>query len=54
MKDATALADALEKLILNPKLRERMGLQGRAIAEEKFGLETVAAQTLALYQRIFL
>lgn len=54
VKDATALADALEKLILNPKLRERMGLQGRAIAEEKFGLETVAAQTLALYQRIFL
>lgn len=48
--DAAALATALRKLINDPALRHRMGEQSRLRAETEFGLESVIAQTLAVYR----
>ena len=49
-RDATALADALQRVIESPDLRARMGARGRARAEQEFGLDAVIEQTLALYR----
>ncbi len=51
-RDAGALADALGKLVVDADLRVRMGAASRRLAEEAFGEGRVAAQTLALYQRL--
>jgi glycosyltransferase involved in cell wall biosynthesis len=48
--DAAALAAALRKLIDDAELRRSMGEQSRLRAETEFGLETVIAQTLAVYR----
>jgi len=50
--DAAALAAALEKLIGDAALRRSMGEQSRLRAETEFGLETVIAQTLAVYREV--
>jgi glycosyltransferase involved in cell wall biosynthesis len=47
-----ALIDALEKLIDNPDLRQKMGKKGREIAEKDFSLTQVLAETLALYKNL--
>lgn len=49
VRDPEALAQALARLIGDPELRRRMGVRGRARAEQEFGLEAVIQQTLALY-----
>lgn len=51
-RDASALADALTRLVADPLLRHGMGARGRARAEECFGLSTVIAKTLALYTEV--
>ncbi|HIG48217.1 MAG TPA: glycosyltransferase [candidate division Zixibacteria bacterium] len=48
-RDAGALADAIEKLSQDPELRRRLGQAARRLAEEKFGAETIIAQTLEIY-----
>jgi len=48
-RDATALARALLKLINDQGLREKMGRQGRKLAEEHFNVGRIVAQTLVLY-----
>ncbi|MEW6589797.1 MAG: glycosyltransferase family 4 protein [Pseudomonadota bacterium] len=50
VRDAGALAAALGKLIGDAALRRSMGEQSRLRAETEFGLETVIAQTLAVYR----
>lgn len=50
-RDSGALADALQRLIEDPALRERMGAAGRQRAENEFSVSTVIEQTLALYAR---
>lgn len=50
VRDAAALAAALGKLIGDASLRRSMGEQSRVRAETEFGLETVIAQTLAVYR----
>ena len=50
VRDAVALAAALEKLIGNTTLRRGMGEQSRVRVEAEFGLEAVIAQTLAVYR----
>ena len=50
VKNATALAEALLKLIRNPQLRISMGQQGRQIVVQDYSLDTVLTQTLATYQ----
>jgi len=47
-----ALADALERLIRDGAMRERLGLESRRIAESEFSLDQVLAATLALYDRL--
>jgi glycosyltransferase involved in cell wall biosynthesis len=41
IKDATALAHAMEQFILNPELIEKMGRRSRVIAEERFDVNMV-------------
>lgn len=51
-RDAGALANALERLILDSELRERFGRRSRAMAEARFGVERVAAATLGVYAEL--
>ena len=53
-RDTQALAGALKQLILNPQLRQRMGMRGRQRAEEEFSSAVVIKQTLELYERMFI
>jgi glycosyltransferase involved in cell wall biosynthesis len=48
-RDATAVADAVQRLIEDPALRVRLGCRGRERAEQEFGLDAIVRQTLALY-----
>lgn len=52
VRDAAALACALRKLIEDPKMRSHMGKQSRFRAEQEFALETVIAETLAIYREV--
>jgi len=51
-RDADALADALERLIGDRDLRERMGREGRRIAEASFSEGAVVARTLEIYREL--
>jgi glycosyltransferase involved in cell wall biosynthesis len=48
----TALADAVNRLLADESLRERMGAAGRARVEEKFTRENMAGATLALFREM--
>ena len=50
--DPVALANALKLLILDPGLRARFGMRGRARAEAEFSEEAVIDATLHLYERL--
>lgn len=52
MRNSVALADALERLIEDPSLRHKMGINGRELAVSEFSVEKVISQTLALYQEL--
>jgi glycosyltransferase involved in cell wall biosynthesis len=52
VNDPRSLADALEKLIEDPALRQRMGLAGRKLVEEQFTDTSVNERTLAVYQTL--
>ena len=52
-KNSQALADALEKLIISPDLRDQMGKSGRQFALVKFSLDKIIQQTLAVYPKLF-
>jgi glycosyltransferase involved in cell wall biosynthesis len=51
-RDSIALSNAIEKLAINPELRQAMGRAGRLRAESEFSNEIVCAQTLELYRRL--
>ena len=51
-QNSQALADALEKLITNPDLCDQMGRAGRQFALEKFSLDKIIQQTLAIYPKL--
>jgi glycosyltransferase involved in cell wall biosynthesis len=48
-RDSVGLAEGLSELLLNRSLCQRMGLEGRRIAEEEFSLKQVTEETLAIY-----
>lgn len=48
--DPPALANALEKLVVDPALREQMGLAGRRRVLEKYTNQIVNSATFAVYQ----
>ncbi|EGR4118459.1 glycosyltransferase family 1 protein [Vibrio cholerae] len=54
IKDSTALADAIERLIKSPDLRKSMGLAGRKLAEAEFSIETVVNRHLEIYGELTL
>jgi len=49
--DPAALASALERLIDDPALRERLGSAGRERARKHFSVERMAEGTLAVYEK---
>lgn len=51
-RNPAALASAIETLINDPELRQRMGRRGRELVLREFALEHVLKQTLSLYRRI--
>ena len=51
-RDALALADALEKLVRDPDLRERMGRAGREMVLKDFTEQQVVWQTLHVYRQL--
>jgi len=50
--DAVDLADKLARLVVDPKLRRRMGAAGRARAELNFSSARSAEQTLDIYREL--
>jgi glycosyltransferase involved in cell wall biosynthesis len=50
VRNAPALAAAIEKLVASSELRKAYGSAGRRKAESEFGIRTIIAQTLALYE----
>jgi D-inositol-3-phosphate glycosyltransferase len=50
--DAGALAATMEKLLVDPSLRERMGRQGRRVAEERFSLSAAGQVFLDTYDKV--
>jgi len=52
LNDPAALANALEKLILDKDLRQRMGAAGRKLTEEQFSDSLVNARTFEVYQTL--
>ncbi|MNN58569.1 putative glycosyl transferase [compost metagenome] len=52
VRNAAALADAMEKLINDSALRQRMGKAGRALAEREFAIENVVRKHLDIYQEL--
>ena len=49
-EDPTALASRLEQLLLQPELREQMGLSGRRLIEENYSDQIVTKQILSIYR----
>jgi len=52
VKSSHALADALERLLIDPALRDRMGKRSREIAENEFDVEHVITKTLEVYREL--
>ena len=52
VKNASALADALEDLLVNPDLAKKMGERGRQRLEQEFSERHVNDSTLALYREM--
>jgi glycosyltransferase involved in cell wall biosynthesis len=50
-RDVVALRSAVERLLADPELRERLGRLARVRARERFGWDAVIDSTLDLYVR---
>ncbi|MBL0919596.1 MAG: glycosyltransferase family 4 protein [Hydrogenophaga sp.] len=53
VRDAASLADALEKLLIDPSLRARLGGRGRDRIANEFSSELIETQTLSVYRQMF-
>jgi glycosyltransferase involved in cell wall biosynthesis len=51
-RDAPALREAVQRLLGDPELRERVGRAARDRARERFGWDAVIDQTLEVYRRV--
>jgi glycosyltransferase involved in cell wall biosynthesis len=51
-RDAPALREAVQRLLADPELRERLGRAARVRARERFGWDAVIEKTLAVYRRV--
>ena len=52
INDAAALANSLEKLILDKESRIKMGAAGRDLAEREFTIESVVKMHLPIYEKL--
>lgn len=52
VKNASALADAIQTLLANAELRQRMGIAGRKLAEDVFTIEKVVDQHMKIYKSV--
>ena len=52
VRDALALADAIQSLIEDPQRRKQMGASGRALAEREFSIERVVDAHLSIYEKL--
>lgn len=52
LEDVEALADAVERLALDPQLRRRFGMAGRELVEREFASERIGRDLIALYRRL--
>lgn len=52
LKDEQALVVALENLLSDPELRQRMGVAGRKIVLREFSQEKVAAETMRVWEEV--
>lgn len=52
LKDYNFLADAIQELINNPEMRNRMGNYGRRLVEREFSEQIVVDKTMLLYQEL--
>lgn len=52
VKNAQALADAIQALIETPERRLRMGKAGRELAEKAFSIDRIVEQHLAIYKEL--
>jgi glycosyltransferase involved in cell wall biosynthesis len=50
IKDSIALADAIEKLVVDAELRMQFGKAGRQLAEREFDVDSVVKKHLLIYQ----
>ena len=52
INNAAALADAIEYLIENSNVREKMGAAGRALAEKEFAIEKIVTEHMKIYRKL--
>lgn len=50
LRSTVELADALQRLIENPELRQKMGLRGRELVVREFSVEKIIGETLDVYK----
>lgn len=50
VRNSEKLADAIESLITNKKLRQEMGIKGRKLVESDFAIEMVIKKTMEVYK----
>ena len=53
-RDSAALVEAVERLLLSPSLRRRIGLAARELATERFDQRRVVSRILELYEALML
>lgn len=51
-RDGNAVAEAIGRLLAEPELCRRMGLQGRKLAASEFSVEKVVGETLNVYRQL--
>ena len=49
--DSNSLASAIERLVLNPKFREQLGVQFNADAKDRFDMNLFIDQFIGLYEQ---
>jgi glycosyltransferase involved in cell wall biosynthesis len=52
VRNASALADAIETLLNDSELRQRMGHAGRMLAESEFSIDKIVKQHLDIYSKL--
>jgi glycosyltransferase involved in cell wall biosynthesis len=51
-RDPKALADALRTLLADPAASDSMGRNASAMAAQRFGVDAINTQTLAIYDEL--